>query len=61
MSGSMMKAAVVESFGAPLTIKEVEKPEVLPGTVRVKIAASGVCHTFRVTRAWALWRPSAMA
>ena len=45
MSGSMMKAAVVESFGAPLTIKEVEKPEVLPGTVRVKIAASGVCHT----------------
>ena len=45
MSGSMMKAAVVESFGAPLTIKEVEKPEVLPGTVRVKITASGVCHT----------------
>lgn len=45
MSESMMKAAVVESFGAPLTIKEVEKPEVLPGTVRVKIAASGVCHT----------------
>ncbi len=41
----MMKAAVVHAFGQPLQIEEVPVPEVLPGQVLVKVAASGVCHT----------------
>lgn len=43
--GQTMKAAVVRAFGAPLSIEEQPVPEVLPGTVRVKVVASGVCHT----------------
>lgn len=41
----MMKAAVVHAFGQPLQIEEVPVPEVPPGQVLVKVAASGVCHT----------------
>ncbi len=40
-----MKAAVVHAFDKPLEIRDVEKPDVLPGKIRVKIEASGVCHT----------------
>lgn len=40
-----MKAAVVTEFGAPLDIREVEKPEATSGKIVVKIEASGVCHT----------------
>lgn len=40
-----MKAAVVRQLGSPLTIEEVPVPDVKPGTILVKIAASGVCHT----------------
>ena len=40
-----MKAAVVHEFGKPLKIEEVPVPEVGPGQVLVKVAASGVCHT----------------
>lgn len=40
-----MKAAVVHEFGKPLRIEEVPVPAVAPGTVLVKIVASGVCHT----------------
>ncbi|MGV3346717.1 alcohol dehydrogenase AdhP [Enterobacteriaceae bacterium LUAb1] len=40
-----MKAAVVKAFGEPLTIEQVPVPEVGPGQVLVKIAATGVCHT----------------
>lgn len=40
-----MRAAVVHEFGAPLRIEEVPVPEVRPGRVLVKLAASGVCHT----------------
>ncbi|AEF45509.1 Alcohol dehydrogenase GroES domain protein [Serratia sp. AS12] len=40
-----MKAAVVTAFGQPLVIKEVPIPEVAPGKILVKIAATGVCHT----------------
>ncbi|ODN70739.1 alcohol dehydrogenase AdhP [Methylobrevis pamukkalensis] len=40
-----MKAAVVREFGKPLTIDEVPMPEVGPGQILVKVAASGVCHT----------------
>lgn len=41
----MMKAAVVQSFGQPLEIQEVERPEPQPGQAVIKIEASGVCHT----------------
>jgi len=40
-----MKAAVVHKFGKPLTIEEVDVPEVPPGQILVKVMASGVCHT----------------
>ena len=40
-----MKAAVVHEFGKPLVIEEVPVPEVRPGQILVKVAASGVCHT----------------
>ena len=40
-----MKAAVVKALGEPLEIQEVPVPEVGPGQILVKIAASGVCHT----------------
>jgi hypothetical protein len=35
-----MKAAVVREFGKPLTIEEVPAPEVGPGQILVKIAAT---------------------
>lgn len=40
-----MRAAVVREFGKPLVIEEVKVPEVGPGQILVKIAATGVCHT----------------
>ena len=41
----MMRAAVVEKFGEPLTVREVPIPDPGPGQVLVEIATSGVCHT----------------
>lgn len=41
----LMKAAVVRSFGKPLTIEEVAIPTPSPGEVLVRIVATGVCHT----------------
>ncbi len=40
-----MKAAVVRSFGKPLSIEEVAVPTPGQGQVLVQIVASGVCHT----------------
>ncbi|WP_328766630.1 alcohol dehydrogenase AdhP [Streptomyces sp. NBC_00286] len=40
-----MKAAVVRSFGQPLVIEERPDPEPGPGQVRVRLEASGLCHT----------------
>lgn len=40
-----MKAAVLHSTPGKLTIEEVEIADPGPGEVRVKIAASGLCHT----------------
>ena len=40
-----MKAAVVESFTAPLELKEVPKPVAGPGEIVVKVETSGLCHT----------------
>jgi propanol-preferring alcohol dehydrogenase len=40
-----MKAAVVREFGKPLTIEEVDVPEVGPGQALLKVISTGVCHT----------------
>jgi propanol-preferring alcohol dehydrogenase len=40
-----MKAAVVRSFGQPLVIEERPDPEPGPGQVRIRLEASGLCHT----------------
>jgi alcohol dehydrogenase, propanol-preferring len=45
MAKTMMQAAVVREFGQPLTIQEVEVPEVTENKVLVKVVACGVCHT----------------
>ena len=42
---AMMKAAVVHEFGKALSIEDVPIPEVVPGSILVKVAACGVCHT----------------
>jgi alcohol dehydrogenase, propanol-preferring len=40
-----MKAAVVRSFGKPLSIEDTPVPAPGPGEVLVKVKACGVCHT----------------
>ncbi len=40
-----MQAAMVEQFGKPLVLKEVDIPTPGPGQVLVKTEACGVCHT----------------
>ncbi|MDF3142921.1 MULTISPECIES: zinc-dependent alcohol dehydrogenase [unclassified Streptomyces] len=40
-----MKAAVVRSFGEPLVIEERPDPEPGFGQVRIRLEASGLCHT----------------
>jgi propanol-preferring alcohol dehydrogenase len=40
-----MKAAVVRSFGEPLVVEERPDPEPGPGQVRIRLEASGLCHT----------------
>ena len=40
-----MKAAVLEEFGRPLVIQEVELAEPKSGEVLVRLEACGVCHT----------------
>jgi S-(hydroxymethyl)glutathione dehydrogenase/alcohol dehydrogenase len=40
-----MRAAVLEQFGAPLSIEEVELAEPRAGEVLVRLVACGVCHT----------------
>jgi propanol-preferring alcohol dehydrogenase len=40
-----MHAAVVEQFGQPLVLKEVDIPIPGPGQILVKTEACGVCHT----------------
>ena len=40
-----MRAAVLEQFGEPLRVQEVELAEPRAGEVRVRIRASGVCHS----------------
>jgi len=40
-----MQAAVVEQFGKPLVLQEVDVPSVGAGQILVKTEACGVCHT----------------
>jgi S-(hydroxymethyl)glutathione dehydrogenase/alcohol dehydrogenase len=40
-----MRAAVLEEFGKPLAVQEVELAEPRDGEVLVRLAACGVCHT----------------
>ncbi len=42
---TQMQAAVVEQFGKPLVLKELDIPTPGPGQVLVKTEACGVCHT----------------
>ena len=40
-----MRAAVLEDFGRPLAVQEVELADPRPGEVLVRLVACGVCHT----------------
>ncbi len=40
-----VKAAVLEEFGAPLVVRDVELAEPKAGEVLVRLVACGVCHT----------------
>jgi S-(hydroxymethyl)glutathione dehydrogenase / alcohol dehydrogenase len=40
-----MRAAVLEEFGRPLVVEEVELGDPRPGEVLVRLVACGVCHT----------------
>jgi S-(hydroxymethyl)glutathione dehydrogenase/alcohol dehydrogenase len=40
-----VKAAVLEEFGAPLVVREVDLEEPRSGEVLVRLVACGVCHT----------------
>jgi S-(hydroxymethyl)glutathione dehydrogenase/alcohol dehydrogenase len=40
-----MRAAVLEEFGSPLVVQEVELAEPTSGEVLVRLVACGVCHT----------------
>jgi D-arabinose 1-dehydrogenase-like Zn-dependent alcohol dehydrogenase len=42
---STYRAAVVHQFHEPLTVEDVAHPELEAGQVRVKVEASGLCHT----------------
>ena len=40
-----MRAAVLEEFGKPLVVQELELQDPKPGEVLVRLVACGVCHT----------------
>jgi S-(hydroxymethyl)glutathione dehydrogenase/alcohol dehydrogenase len=40
-----IRAAVLEQFGAPLEVQELDLAEPKAGEVLVRLAACGVCHT----------------
>ena len=40
-----MRAAVLEEFGEPLVVQEVELADPAAGEVLVRLVACGVCHT----------------
>ena len=44
-TGATYRAAVVHEFKKPLVVEEVSAPDLAPGQIRVKVEASGLCHT----------------
>jgi S-(hydroxymethyl)glutathione dehydrogenase / alcohol dehydrogenase len=40
-----IRAAVLEEFGAPLVVQEIDLAEPKAGEVLVRLVACGVCHT----------------
>jgi propanol-preferring alcohol dehydrogenase len=52
-----MKAAVCETFGKPLQLKELPTPTAGPGEVLVRVKGCGVCHSdlHLVDGDWASW------
>ena len=40
-----IRAAVLEDFGAPLVVRDVDLAEPRAGEVLVRLVACGVCHT----------------
>ena len=40
-----IRAAVLEEFGAPLSVQDVDLAAPASGEVLVRLAACGVCHT----------------
>lgn len=44
-NGSWVQAAVLRGVGTPLVVERVELPELGPNQVRVRMAATGVCHS----------------
>jgi S-(hydroxymethyl)glutathione dehydrogenase/alcohol dehydrogenase len=44
-SAMRMRAAVLEAFGEPLAVQEVELSDPRPGEALVRLVACGVCHT----------------
>jgi alcohol dehydrogenase, propanol-preferring len=42
---STYRAAVVHDFHSPLAVEQVPQQELEPGQIRVKVEASGLCHT----------------
>jgi S-(hydroxymethyl)glutathione dehydrogenase/alcohol dehydrogenase len=48
-----MQAAVLNAFNEPFTVEKVELAEPGQGEVRVRLAASGVCHSdLSISRGW---------
>ena len=45
MTGTRVRAAVLESVGSPVVIRELELAAPRAGEVRVRMLASGVCHS----------------
>jgi aryl-alcohol dehydrogenase len=45
MTSTDVTAAIVESAGAPFELAAIELGDVQPDEVRVRMAASGICHT----------------
>jgi aryl-alcohol dehydrogenase len=50
VSASPITAAVVESAGAPFALESLELGALQPDEVRVRIVASGICHTDMLIR-----------
>src|SRR5829696_4999324 len=45
VSGMRIRAAVLEEFGAPLEVQELDLAEPMAGEALVRLVACGVCHT----------------